>query len=88
MMSAPGACGLRIATTANTCAAEPDGQIDVGFDRNCARPHLSARENHMHIKANFSSRLNPIPPVQSRHEKYSAFALSEIDVPWARPAID
>jgi hypothetical protein len=66
----------------------PDGRIDTDFDRRRARRSLSTHENHLRQKTNFSNRFNPIPPVQSCREKYSAFVFSEIDASYSHPALE
>ena len=66
--------------------ASPDGRIDYNF---CSTSRAAKPFDALKItcaKNRFRKRLNPIPPVQSCREKYSAFCFSEIDVPYSRPA--
>src|SRR5216683_4941671 len=51
-------------------------------------PAVVSSRIHLRQKSNFSSRFNPILPVQSCREKYSDFVFSEIGVPCSRPALD
>jgi hypothetical protein len=43
---------------------------------------------HLRQKTNFANGFNPIPPVQTSRQKYSAFVFSEISVPSSHPALD
>jgi hypothetical protein len=60
--------------------------------RDLGRAHSLAAvvsgRNRVRQKTNFASPFNPIPPVQSSPEKYSAFVFSEIAVPSSHPALD
>jgi hypothetical protein len=69
-------------------ATDPTGKslsilIDAAHDEASQR-----HENRVRQKTNFSSRFNPIPPVQTSRKKYSAFVFSEISVPSSHPALD
>jgi hypothetical protein len=75
-------------TTARTRDTDPTGKsISIFIDT--AGDEVPRRlKNHVRAKTDFASSFNPIPPVQSRHEKYSAFVFSEIDVPSPCPVLE